>query len=191
MDYNDSHACNWVIYGFCIRHRVSPLQIIHGTLYALATPVENVSVDHRRFHVLVAEKLLDRPDIVTAFEKLRGEGMTQRVAGGAFGQTGFSHRAGNCFLDDGFVNMMASFFAGFRISPAVFLWENPLPAPFLGGVGVFPVERVGQEHTPPAFRQVALVDCLAPLQMLLKRRLERFGQHSDAVLRAFAVAIES
>ena len=42
-------------------------------------------VDHPRFDVLMAPKLLDGPDIVTAFQKFRGQGMPERVTGGPHG----------------------------------------------------------------------------------------------------------
>jgi len=47
-----------------------------------------MGIDHRGFHVLVPQQFLNRPDIVTAFQQMRGEGMAERVASGAFGQPG-------------------------------------------------------------------------------------------------------
>ena len=55
----------------------SPLQIVHGTLDTLTAPVEDVGVDHGGFHVLVAEKFLHRPDVVSTFQELRGERMSK------------------------------------------------------------------------------------------------------------------
>ena len=40
-------------------------------------------VDHGRGNVAVAEELLDGADVVAALEEVRGEGMTERVAGAA------------------------------------------------------------------------------------------------------------
>ena len=34
------------------------------------TPIQDMGVDHRRAHVLVSKKLLNRPNIVTIFEKV-------------------------------------------------------------------------------------------------------------------------
>jgi hypothetical protein len=38
-----------------------------------------VRVDHRRGDVAVAEKLLDRPDVVTILQEVRREGMAKGV----------------------------------------------------------------------------------------------------------------
>jgi hypothetical protein len=78
------------------------------------------------------------------FQKLRGERMSKGVACGALGQTCLSHRAVYRLLNDRFVNMMPSFFAGFFVLPAVFLRKNPLPAPFPGSARIFPVDGIGQ-----------------------------------------------
>ena len=85
----------------------------------------------------MAQKFLHGTNVVAAFQELRGEGMPERVADGTFGQTSFFHRAAGCLLDDRFVNVMSSFFAGFRVLPLVLLREHPLPAPFLRRVGIF------------------------------------------------------
>jgi len=88
----------------------------------------------------VAEELLHCSDIVTAFQKLRGEGMTEGVAGRTLGQASLFHRAGNGLLKDGFVNRVAPLLAGLGVCPSVLLGKDPLPAPFGRGVGIFAVE---------------------------------------------------
>jgi len=47
-----------------------------------------MGVNHRSLDVLVTEKFLNCPDVVARFQELRGEGMTECVAGGPFGQVG-------------------------------------------------------------------------------------------------------
>jgi len=49
------------------------------TLHGTTTSVQNVRVDHRRGNVFVAEQLLNRPDVGAIVEKVRGEGMAQRM----------------------------------------------------------------------------------------------------------------
>ena len=102
-------------------HNTPPLQVVRGTLYALASPVQNMGINHRGFHVLMAEELLDCPNVVAPFQKIRRKGMAKGVAGGAFGESGFSDRASDRFLDDGFMGMMPPLTACFRILPSVFL----------------------------------------------------------------------
>jgi len=48
----------------------------------------------------MAEELLDCPNVVAPFQKIRRKGMPKGVAGGAFGESGFSDSASNRFLDD-------------------------------------------------------------------------------------------
>ena len=148
-----------------------------------------MGVNHRSLDVLVTEKFLNCPDVVARFQELRGEGMTECVAGGPFGQVGPFHRAVDRLLDDRFVNVMASLLArlwAFSGSPA----ERSIAAPLLGSVGVFTVEGVWQENATPTVGQVALVDCFDGFEVLLQRGFERLGQHSDTVFRPLAVADE-
>ena len=48
------------------------------------TAVEEVAIDHRRCHVLVAQEFLDRPDVVTVLQEVGGEGMPEGLAGRGF-----------------------------------------------------------------------------------------------------------
>lgn len=147
-----------------------------------------MGVNHGGFHVLVPEKFLNGPDVVAAFQELRGERMPESMASGSFGQAGLLHRAVDRLLDDGFVNVMPSLIARLRVPPAVFLWEYPLPTPFLRRVGILAVQRVGQQDAAPAVGQVAFVDRLDALEVVLQRNLKRRGQHGDSVLGALSVA---
>ena len=149
-----------------------------------------MGVNHRNLDVLVTEKFLNCPDVVARFQELRGEGMTECVAGGPFGQIGPFHRAVDRLLDDRFVNVMVSLFARLWVFTAVLLRKDPLPAPLLGSVGVFTVEGVWQENATPTVGQVALVDCFDGFEVLLQRGFERLGQHSDTVFRPLAVPDE-
>ena len=66
-----------------------------------------------------------------------------------------------------------------------------MPPPILRGVGILVLECVGHLNATPALRQVPLVDHLEPLEVLLKRDLERLGKHGDPVFRSLAVADEN
>jgi len=50
-------------------HNTPPLQVVSGTLDALAPPVQNMGINHRGFHVLMAEELLDRLIVVALSRK--------------------------------------------------------------------------------------------------------------------------
>ena len=47
----------------------------------------------------VAQKFLDRSDIVTTFEQVRGKGMPERMASGALRQSRFRDRISHSFLN--------------------------------------------------------------------------------------------
>jgi len=44
--------------------------LIQWAAHGQATPVEHLGVDHRRFHVLMAEEFLDGVDVVAVFEQV-------------------------------------------------------------------------------------------------------------------------
>ncbi len=52
---------------------------VERTRYPMATPVENMGVDHGRLDVLVTEKLLDRPDVMPSLKQVGGEGVAEGV----------------------------------------------------------------------------------------------------------------
>ena len=62
-----------------------------------------MGINHRGFHVLVVEEFLDCPNAIAPFQKIRRKWMPKGVAGGAFGESGFSDRTSDRFLDDGFM----------------------------------------------------------------------------------------
>jgi len=50
--------------------------------------VDEVGVDHRRAHILVAQQRLDGADVRARFEPVGAEAVAQRVAGGALFESG-------------------------------------------------------------------------------------------------------
>src|ERR1035437_3443043 len=52
---------------------------VGGASHRQPRPIEHVCVDLRRRHVRVAEKLLERPDVLAGIEKVRGEGVPKRT----------------------------------------------------------------------------------------------------------------
>ena len=59
--------------------RKTSLPPIKGALHPQPAPVEDVGIDHRRADVGVAEELLDRADVVPAFEQVCGERVPERI----------------------------------------------------------------------------------------------------------------
>jgi hypothetical protein len=56
----------------------------------------------------MAEELLDGADVVTAFEEVRGEGVTEGVAADTLGETCRSRGLPDCLLHHRFVEVVAT-----------------------------------------------------------------------------------
>jgi len=54
-------------------------QVVDGAVHAEAATAEDVSVDHGRANVFVAEQLLNHADVVAGLEQVGGEGVTLRA----------------------------------------------------------------------------------------------------------------
>jgi hypothetical protein len=61
-------------------HNTPLLEVVRGTLDALAAPVQDMGINHSSFHVLMAEEFLDCPNVVTLFQKIRRKRMPECVA---------------------------------------------------------------------------------------------------------------
>jgi len=68
-------------------------------------------VDLRRGHVLVAQQLLHRADVVTRLDQVRREGVPQRVGRGRFVDTGAAHRSLHRALHALLEEVMAALYA--------------------------------------------------------------------------------
>jgi hypothetical protein len=88
-----------------------------------------VGVDHGRGDVAMAEELLDGADVVTAFEEVRGKGVTQGVAADALGETCCPRGLSDCLLHDGFVEVVATPLTGRLVEVRTGNGEAPLPRP--------------------------------------------------------------
>ena len=67
-----------------MRIRIKPSCSISKSVDRAANPgratVKDMGIDHRRLHVAVAQKLLDRSDIVTPFQQMGSKGMAEGVS---------------------------------------------------------------------------------------------------------------
>ena len=66
--------------------------------------------------------------------------------------------------------------------------KDVLPLPLLRRVRIFPVERIRQIDLAKAQPQIALMDDLYALEMILLLGLDGLRQHRHAILLAFAFA---
>ena len=58
------------------------LQKVGGAGHAQWATVQNMRVDHCGIDVFVAHQLLDRADVLAAFQEVGGEGVPKGMAGG-------------------------------------------------------------------------------------------------------------
>ena len=148
-----------------------------------AATVEDMGVDHRRPDALVAEELLDGPDVVAAHQEVGGEGVTQGVAGRRLDDPRLLHRLPEGPLDSPLVEVVPAVGSAPRVGRALRRGKDVLPAPLGVGPWIFPRQRVGEVNPAVPFPQVLLVELLHALQVLLKSRLEASRQHGHPVLR--------
>ena len=113
----------------------------------------------------MAEKLLDGSDVVSAFEEVRREGMTQSMAGGWFGDSRFAHGLTDGPLENGLVKMVALAISGFSVHVGSGSREHPLPIPLCGRSRVLRAEGIREFHVAGALLEVSPVLHLDPAEM--------------------------
>ena len=123
-----------------------------------ASAVQDVRVDLRGLDAAVAELLLDRPDIGAAFEKVRGEGVPEGVAGHVPVDTGPPGGLLDRSRHDGLVEVVPASDAGSRVNARPGSRENVLPGQFGGGVRVLPAQSIRHLDTPESLPHRPLFD---------------------------------
>jgi len=83
--------------------------------------------------------------------------MAEGVAGRRFADPRSLHGCAHGALHEARIEMVPSFDVLARIPPASALRKQPLPAPFPGGIPVFPLQGMGQLHSAPPRREIVLV----------------------------------
>jgi hypothetical protein len=85
---------------------------IGGTSDSGRPSIEDVRVDHRGSYVAMPEKRLNRANVMSVLEKMRSEGMSERMACHAFRDPGRESRNSYRSLQDRLVEMMTTHFTG-------------------------------------------------------------------------------
>ena len=88
------------------------------------------------------------------------------------------------FVDDAGINMMTACDTRTGVYGEVPGGEDILPAPLLGGMGILPIQRMGQVDLTMALSQILLVPRPDPGQVILEQRRERSGNGGEPVLVA-------
>ena len=99
---------------------------------------QHVGVDHRRRDVAVAQQILDRANIVSALEQVRGEGVAEAVTGHAFVDSRRPGRIRDGSLYDGLVQVMSPF-ASLLVAPSPSRSSTSARWPPAGRLGDAPI----------------------------------------------------
>ena len=99
----------------CVTRSTPCSRSIEGAADSQATPVDDVGVDHGRFDILVAQKLLYCSDIVVGFQEVGRRTMTQGVGADGLDDPRQAGSLFDRFLQAALVQVMAACDAGTRI----------------------------------------------------------------------------
>lgn len=160
---------------------------VEWTLDTLDSSGQGMSVDHRRRDAVMAHQFLDGTDVAGGLEQVGGEGVSQGVTSGPFGDARAHEGEGESALDRGFVDVMAS--AGtFRENVHAGSREHPLPGPIGGGRGLFVFDAVGKEDRSSTRKGFEFVVLFESCDMRRQQTDEAGGQHGSSILPSLALA---
>src|ERR1035437_8642899 len=176
------------------------LQPISWTPHPQRTLLRDVRVDHRRSHVPVPQELLNRPNVVSRLEEMRGERMAEGMATRSLRDASRTHCVCNITLHHGRVKMPAHHSAIPRYGqvPKLALGQlrrvchetcrgkEPLPAEVARGAREFAPASVRQRHHNPPRCKITSVQCATRVQLLHERRDHRLGEDGHAILVTFS-----
>ena len=146
-----------------------------------------MGVDHGRLDAGMAQKILDGPDVDSAFEEVGGEGMPQAMAGGSLGDSGLGHRGLELAAHGIGVEMMASDASCPGVGAELRGGKDILPDPLPGGGGKLAQEGFRQVGFPLPGGQVAGVGGFGERKVVPKRSFNGSGQGHRPVLAALAL----
>lgn len=164
------------------------LQSVNRTPYARAPAVQDMSIDHGRPKVGVAEELLNRADVRAALEQMGREGVAQRVTRCPLREPGGANGDRERALQGGAVQVMPSsdLCFGFYIRAAG--GEYPLPRPLDVAIRKLPPERPWQHRSAKAGPPIPLELLVDSLKMLAQRGRHSHRQGNAPVLATLAAA---
>jgi len=88
-------------------------------VYRTADARQDKGIDHRRFDVAMAQKLLDSPNVIAAFEQLSGEGMPEGMTTDILDYLGLTNGFLYGPLYNGLMDVMTTFFSSLGVLPTI------------------------------------------------------------------------
>jgi hypothetical protein len=166
--------------------------VIQRTLDGPGAALKNISVDHGGLDILVTEQFpwlarqdrLDGADIVAILEKLGGKGMPESMRRNGFVQPDGQGSLADSLLHHGDIQVVAVRTLRNRIHRSVEGGENVLPGEFLGGIGIFLGQGIGERNFTKALLQVLSMDQAADLDLFPQALYQRIGQDGRPVVLA-------
>lgn len=152
----------------------------------MAALLKDVGVDHCGGDIAVPEQLLNRADVGSALKQVGGEGMAKGMGADLLRQTGAVNRRFDRLVYDAGVHMMATGDAGTGVHGEIPGGKEILPPPFLGGIGIFPSQRMGKIYIAMPLSQILLMQRLDASQVVLEQRRQGGGKGGEPVFVPFA-----
>lgn len=136
----------------------------------------------------MAEKLLDRRDVVPLGQQGRRETVAQRVAAGVLRDPGLPDRLVDRLLNRALVQVVSPSCSRLLVEAGPRGREHELPRPLAIRVGILAGQGAGQRDASEAAREITVMHGLDSLQMLLQRIVQHVRQHRPAVCSALPVS---
>ena len=163
------------------------LQVVEWAFHADAL-IHHVQVNHRRFDALVAQQFLQSSDIISDFQQMCGETMAEAVRGRPFTDARGPDGCRKFAADRTLVSVVSAEKTCSWLGGELRGREHVLPVPLGRCFGRFPIEGEGQIDATIPGSEVGIVERLHADEVGVQVGNQRFGEHRDAVLAAFAVA---
>ena len=141
-------------------------------------------VNHGGFQILVAQKILNRSNIIPVPYQVGREGMAEGMAGGRAAYLGIPDGLLDGSLDDRLVQVMTPLDFRTRVAAKAVGRESPLPAPFPAGRRILPLESIRHVNAGNPFRQVLLVELLYSREPGSELGPQRDRKRNEAILVA-------
>jgi len=162
--------------------------LIQWTAYSQAASIEDVSVNHRRFHVLVSKQFLHGADVVPILQQVGGKTIPEGLTGDALVDPCLTGCFLNRLLQAALAHMMATDNARARVLGQLGGGEHILPDPFPIGITILSFQSVREVDRAMPSAQVFGMESFHAEQMLLKWCDDFVGEHGHAILHPLAIA---
>jgi hypothetical protein len=145
-------------------------------------------IDHRRLHIVVAQQLLHRPDIVALLQQMRRKTVPKGMAAGAFGKPCRTPCSAHSLLQAILTGVMAADDSRPRVFRQTVGWKDVWPDPEPAGLRILACQRQRSGDRGYPLRDILRLSSLDVREMCLERADQAFGQRGAPLLQAFAIA---